>query len=122
MSKSKPQKTVKTELFPDDCAALIARAITNFKGQGPELESAIGMLYVGHTFGWRVLYILHSVKTVEKYESILDIKVKERFQESTEHSERSLGYRVAGALSNFWRVVRGVDSVDGARDKGIAAS
>lgn len=118
---AKPSKTVDPNVFPDDCAALIARAATKFTGQGPELESAIGMLFLGHIFGWRVVYIVHSVKTVEKYEGILDIKVKERFQESTEHSKRSLGFQIAGALSNFWRVVRGVDVVEGARDKGIVA-
>ena len=121
MSKAKPKKPVDPKLFPEDCAELIARATTNFKGQGPELESAIGMLFMGHIFGWRVLYILHSVKTVEKYEAILDIKVKERFEDKTDHSERSLGFQIAGALSNFWRVVRGVDSHEGARDRTIVA-
>lgn len=115
-TKSKP---VHTNLFPDDCTEIIARALTEFRGQGPEVESAIGMLYMGHTFGWKVLYVLHSVATVQKYEGILGIVAKERFPEETMHSERSLGFRIARTLSNFWRVVRGIDFVEGARDKAI---
>ena len=77
------------------------------------------MLYMGHTFGWKVLYVCHSVATVKKYEKILGIVAKERFPEFTEHSDRSLGYRVAKTLTNFWRVIRGVDSAEGAKDKAI---
>ena len=109
---------IRPDLFPSDCAKIIADALDK-GGQAPELESAIGMLYVGHALGWKVLYIVHSVATIEKYERILGIKVKERFEESTAHSERSLGFRIASKLTNFWRVVRGLDKHPGARDKGI---
>ena len=109
MARRKNAPPVKSALFPPDCADIIAAAMTRFKGQGPELESAIGMLYLGHVFGWKVLYVLHSVATVKKYEDFLDIKVKERFAESTDYSERSMGFRIAKTLTNFWRVVRGLD-------------
>lgn len=113
------RKKLKAEAFPPDCAEIVANAIQNFEGQGTELESAIGMLYMGHAFGWKVLYVQHSVGTIKKYEERLGINVKERFPEFTEHSDRSAGYRVAKTLSNFWRVVRGVDHYDGARNKAI---
>lgn len=114
------RKKHRPESFPDDCAAIVADAVNRFEGQGTELESAIGMLFMGHAFGWKVLYVQHSVATVKKYEKILGINAKERFPEATEESDRSNGYRIAKTLTNFWRVVRGLDSVDGARDKGIA--
>ena len=79
------------------------------------------MLYLGHAFGWKVLYVQHSVATVKKYEKILGIVAKERFPESTEHSDRSIGYNIVKSLNNFWRVVRGVDKVEGAKDKRITA-
>ena len=42
------------------------QAICNFSGMLDELESALGMLRIGHHFGWRTLYILHSKKTIRK--------------------------------------------------------
>ena len=114
------RKPVDPALLPTDFQARIAGVATRFKGQGTELESAIGMLAMGHIFGWRVLYIMHSVATVKKYAEILGIEdVKAHFPEDTSHSDRSLGYRIARQLSNFWRVVRGLDTVEGARNKMI---
>lgn len=113
------RKKLKADAFPPDCAEIVANAIQNFDGQGTELESAIGMLYMGHAFGWKVLYVQHSINTIKKYEGILHIVCKDRFPEATGHSDRSKGYVVAKTLSNFWRVVRGVDHHDGARDKAI---
>lgn len=115
------RKKIREADFPPDCAEIVACAVNDFEGQLPELENAIGMLYLGHAMGWKVLYVAHSVNTVKKYEAILGIVAKERFPEETHHSDRSLGFRVARSLSNFWRVVRGVDTVEGARDKRIVA-
>ena len=58
---------------------LFDRAAANFTGGADELESAIGMYVLGRHFGWRVLYIIHSKKTVAKYEQILDIEVRKEF-------------------------------------------
>lgn len=117
MAKEHP--SVDPSIIPEDCSEIVATAITNFRGQGPEIESAIGMLYMGHVFGWKVLYVFHSVATVKKYERILGIDARERFPEFTELSDRNLGYRVAKKLTNFWRVVRGVDHAEGVKDKSI---
>jgi len=116
-----PRKKLKADIFPTDCAEIIADAISRYSGNGNDMESAIGMLFMGHAFGWKVLYVLHSVGTVQKYEKILGIVAKERFPEFTDHSDRSMGYQVAKTLSNFWRVVRGLDKYPEARDKRIAA-
>ncbi len=62
---------------------------------------------------------MHSVGTVKKYEKILGIIAKERFPEYTSHTDRSVGYNIWSKLTNFWRVVRGIEKVEGARDKGI---
>lgn len=121
MANSKVRPEIAPSTFPKDCSAIIAKAVQNFRGPGTELENAIGMLYLGHAFGWKVLYVQHSVATVKKYEKILGIVAKERFPESTEHSDRSIGYNIVKSLNNFWRVVRGVDKVEGAKDKRITA-
>lgn len=113
------RRKIRATDFPPDVLDKVAYAVNNFKGQAPELESAIGMLFVGHAFGWKILYVIHSVRTVQKYERTLGITVKETFPEETDHSDRSLGFQIASKLTNFWRVMRGIDTVEGARDKTI---
>lgn len=87
-------------------------AIINFSGSIDELESALGMLRVGHHLGWRVLYIAHSKKTIRKYEEILNIKIREIFDESGPSTKRSIGLALAEKFSNFWRVVSGDIKID----------
>lgn len=115
-----PRKSAAPE-FPDaeSLVKLVSDAITNFKGQGNELESALGMLFMGHAFGWRVLYMFHSIATVRKYERILGIVAKDVFPEHTKLSHRSLAYRIAEGVSNFWKAVKGEHVHEGIRDKSI---
>lgn len=90
-------------------------AIISFAGTIDELESALGMLRIGHHFGWRVLYIIHSKKTVRKYEEILDIKIRELFPETGASSTRSIGLSLAMKASNFWKVVSGEEKIENRR-------
>lgn len=83
------------------------KAITIFQGNIDELESALGMLRVGYHLGWKVLYIVHSKRTIRKYEDILGIKIREIFPETGPSSKRSIGLGLAEKFSNFWRVVSG---------------
>ena len=86
----------------------IARnSIAEFRGLVPTLESAIGMLFVGDHLGWRSLSLIHSKRTLRKYEKILGISVKEFFPEYTETSRRTYAYRAAEKISNFWKAVSG---------------
>ncbi len=87
-------------------------AISNFKGELYQLESAIGMLHMGHHFGWKVLYIIHSKKTIRNYENILGIKIRDVFPETGPSSYRSNGFRAAEKFSNFWKVVSGEFKID----------
>lgn len=82
-------------------------AIANFSGQLDELESALGMLRMGHHFGWKVLYLIHSKRTIRKYEGMLGIKVRDVFPETGPSSYRSYGLALAEKFSNFWKVVGG---------------
>ncbi len=84
------------------------KAIANFSGQLDELESALGMLRLGHHVGWKVLYLIHSKRTIRKYEEMLgDIKVRELFPEQGPSSYRSYGFNLAQRYSNFWKVAGG---------------
>lgn len=83
-------------------------AIANFTGQLDELESALGMLRMGHHFGWKVLYLMHSKRTIRKYELILgDNKIRDLFNETGPSSYRSYGFNWSQKFSNFWKVVGG---------------
>lgn len=82
-------------------------AIAEFKGQLDDLESALGMLRMGHHFGWKVLYIIHSKATIRKYEGILKIEIRKLFPAEGPSAYRSNGFRVAQAASNFWKVISG---------------
>ncbi len=106
--KSKEQKLAK--LSPTQRAELDRielDAIADFKGQMDDLESALGMLRIGHHFGWKGLYILHSKATIRKYEGILGISVRDTFPEVGPSSYRMMGYRLSETVSNFWKLVSG---------------
>ncbi len=103
-----------------DLSKIAVDAMTTFhNGFSNELESAIGMLFIGHAFGWKVVYITHSIATVRKYEKILGIVAKEVFPEETAHSDRLLGFRVAKKVSNFWKAVKGEHHHEGFHNREI---
>lgn len=72
-----------------------------------ELESALGMYVLGFHVGWRVLYIIHSKKTIRKYEDLLGIKVAETFPEYGPDADRTNAYTIIQGVSNFWKAVSG---------------
>jgi len=90
--------------------------IMHFNGSIDELESALGMLRIGYHFGWKVLYLAHSKKTVRKYEKILNIKIRELFPELGPSSKRSIGMGLAEKVSNFWKVVSGEIKIENRRE------
>ncbi|MBS0584446.1 MAG: hypothetical protein JSS42_15230 [Proteobacteria bacterium] len=103
----------------EDLVKIVSDAIVNFRGTSDELESAIGMLFLGHAFGWRIMYMVHSMATVRKYERILGIVAKDVFPESTELSNRSLAYKAHSTISNFWKAVKGEKRPEGFTDRAI---
>ena len=92
------------------------RAVAKFYGNLDELESALGFLRLGFSYGWKPLTIIHSKKTFRKYEQILDIDARELFPEVTPTSDRSRGYAFAKQLSNFWKAVSGDTKVENRRE------
>ena len=87
--------------------ARLVKAIREFKGQVPVLESAMGALLVGQHYGWRVLKIVHNQTTYNKYEKILGVKFQDVCPERTDLSKKSVGLKIADAANSFWAVVRG---------------
>lgn len=87
------------------------QAIAKYIGDLSELESALGMLPIGHQYGWRVLYLMHSKATIRKYEEILGISVRDEFPEAGPSAERNNGYRLIQEIGKFWKVVSGEEKV-----------
>ena len=82
-------------------------AIARYVGDLGELESALGMLRMGHQYGWRVLVLIHSKATIRKYEEILGIDIREELPEKGPAAHRSVGLKVAETVGNFWKAVSG---------------
>lgn len=91
----------------DELFQIAQTAIYNYSGDIDVLNSALGMLFTGHYYGWRFLYIVHSKRTVRKYEKVLNIKVSEYFEPTGSLSHRSAGLIEANKHSNFWKCVSG---------------
>lgn len=87
--------------------------VRNWTGYVDELESALGMYVIGHHFGWKVLYLVHSKKTIRKYEGILGIKITEAFPEFGPDADRTNAFKIINAVSNFWKAVSGEEKVPG---------
>lgn len=90
-----------------DRYAVMDKAIRQGGFQIDELESALGMYMVGFHFGWRILYLVHTKKTIRKYETLLGIKVAEAFPEYGPDADRTNAFKVLQTASNFWKVVSG---------------
>lgn len=95
---------------------LLDDAILRYRGKADELEQAIGFYFVGRHVGWRPLLIVHNKRTIRKYEEILGVDIRTEFPEVGEDADRSLGYRVARQLSNFWKAVSGEEKIPARRD------
>ena len=110
MTDPKPVKTKTPK--PGDAEvlerfALMDKAIRQTGLQLDELESALGMYMIGFHFGWKVLHVIHSKKTIAKYETILGIKVREAFPEYGPDADRTNAYKIIQSVSNFWKLVSG---------------
>ena len=86
---------------------LMDQAIRKGGFQIDELESALGMYMIGFHFGWKVLYLIHSKRTIKKYEGILGIKVSEIFPEFGPDADRTNAHKLIQSVSSFWKMVSG---------------
>lgn len=108
-----PEKPASEKLHPLTAAQrkqiqeIEDRVIADFKGDMTQLEAALGMLRIGHHFGWKVLYVIHSKRTIRNYEDILGIKIRDIFEPEGPSSYRSFGYSVVSKFNNFWKVIGG---------------
>jgi hypothetical protein len=95
------------ELTNDQLVELIDKTSLKFHGNSQELQNAIGALMFGRQTGWKVLFLIHSPKSIKKYESILGVSFREVMPELGPKADDSIAWMIAKKLSNFWKVVKG---------------
>jgi len=94
---------------------LVHKAIKDFEGQFDEMEGAVGMYFVGHLVGWRVLVLIHNKRTIRKYQDALRIDIRKEFPETGPLTEKSVGYMLVQKAKAFWKAVSGEFSVENRR-------
>lgn len=91
----------------DELLRIVDTAIQGYKGDSTILGSAIGALHIGLKIGWRPLRLIHSHRTFVRYEQILGLDFHQVLPEVGPLADKSLAWRVAKQVENFWDVVRG---------------
>jgi len=111
VTKKTPRPPRRTPPVPKEEAirryAVIERAIRQESYQIDEMESAIGMYVMGFHYGWKVLHLIHTKKTIAKYEELLGIRVREEFEEFGADADRTNAYKIIQSVTNFWKLVSG---------------
>lgn len=118
MAKSRPSVKI-PYVSPEDAQRMVKvtdQAIKDFEGNFDELESAIGMYFVGRLVGWRLLVFLHNKRTIKKYEEILGIDIRKEFPEEGPFVHKSPAYEWVQKLGTFWKAVAGEVKVEKRRD------
>lgn len=95
------------ELTDADLVKLIDKSIMKFHGNAEELENAIGALMVGRKIGWKPLFLIHSPRSIKKYETILGVAFRELLPEVGPKAKDSIAWKVAQTVTNFWKLVKG---------------
>ena len=92
--------------------SIIIESFQNYHGSLPSYQSAVGCLFLCMMMGRRAMQVVHSPKTIAKYEKILGVKFKDLdfIKDETENSYRSVGYTLARKAVDFWDFVRGPKS------------
>lgn len=95
------------ELRDADLIKLIDKSIMKFHGNSEELENAIGAFMVGRKIGWKPLFLIHSPRSIKKYEAILDVEFRGVMPEVGPKAKDSIAWKIAQTVSNFWKLVKG---------------
>lgn len=95
------------EITPKQMTDISLDAVDRFKGYVPQLEAAIGALFVGKRVGWKVLYLVHDKKTLRQYEDLLKISFREVLPDVGPKANKSVAWVALEGIKNFWKAVKG---------------
>lgn len=93
------------EWMRDEDFERVCKAWEDYAGDVTVFESAVGALFVGRLIGYEGLQMLHSWRTLRKYEGILGITFKDTFPGRTKDSRRLNGIRRADTFKAFWKAL-----------------
>ena len=96
---------------------LIDAAIHRYQGPLDELEAAIGMYMLGRHMGWKVLYMIHTTRTIKKYEEILGITLADVCEPFGPDAESANAYKALQAAESFWKIVSGNEKLPLTREE-----
>ena len=93
--------------LPHGTEAHVREVAARFKGHISKLEAAIGALYVGNIFGWKVLRLAHTERTLKQFEEILGLSLRDEkyCPAETELSTRHFVFRFSKQMRDYWHVV-----------------
>jgi len=95
-------------LTETELVKLIDERVREFRGDITELERAIGALFVGRQFGWKVLLLIHDRKTIKRYETTLDLEFKEpNMPDVGTYAYKSIAWTAVQKVASFWKAVKG---------------
>jgi hypothetical protein len=85
----------------------IVKRIRKYKGDITDLERAIGCLYVGREFGWKVMLLVHDRKSIAKYEELTGLDFRKELPEVGAYAHKSQAWLLVQKVSSFWKAVKG---------------
>jgi hypothetical protein len=91
----------------EELIAHLDKITIDFQGQLNELEAAIGYFVIGRHFGWKPLLLIHDKSTLKKYESILQLNIRDELPEIGEYAYKSNAWRAVQKIKSFWKAVKG---------------
>lgn len=96
-------------IFTDEEQCHIEKVVSTFRGNGQELENALGALVLGKVYGYRVIRVMHTGASYTKYQKILDLRFADWCSAETPLSSRHRGYQFALKAQSFWNLIRGME-------------
>jgi hypothetical protein len=113
------KKAIKETKVSKEFGDIIENSLLNYSGDFTVFETAVGAFLLGHYIGMHPLLVIHNNKTILKYESILGIKFRDYLPNTTEFSDKSIGYSVALRAADFWVAATGAQRIEGRKLVGI---
>lgn len=109
------KRVLEQEEFPPGLLQHLREVAARYVGDITVLEQAIGAVFVGKLYGWRVIRLVHNAKTLKKFERILGVNLKTLCKDETPISTRSRAFDYAQKIGRFWDVVNSKVKVPGDR-------
>lgn len=69
------------------------------------IEGAIGALLIGQNYGLKILRLIHSARTLRKYEQFLGESFEKLVPQHGQYIDRSLAWSVIQGTRHYWDVV-----------------